>query len=1179
MKEINSENQTYYPGAPTMDDILGVKSTEELVRQRTEEEIQWNEAVAEARVTMYEYLEAEEMKQEKLQADAQANDPSTLDVWAAQARQMTVVGSHLNYNVDPRDYEHTRVDGFNVFARDPETGKSRLEGYEEYSDSFIGVFSPEMETAVKNSIDMQRRDRKAVSEGGITSIISGLSLGLTDLPNVIAMMVPLGGATRTAVALRGSLAGLAGLGASEAMLHQSQDVRTLEESIFNITAGALLDGVLVGAGKGVDAASVKLAHAELSAHLKLATEVARGNKEVPQWKDTEIGKEIYPQLDSAGAARADLQATGAELRSATPIAKLTGFEKLAMFLSRSTLNGQLLQSKNLKTRQLLQEMSEIHMEVETGPRVKRVPVGVEIPEGSSTPVTIYKEVMEESDNFLPQAIETMIKLSDSEFADNIRTVMRNQKASGLSPTDFQRELARAARSGDVHPNAHVQKAAQEGRPIFDKLFDDAYEQQIEGTFYIKQDPISGDVTYHKATTNTAESFLTRRFDPLVVREKPLQYKQSWRNAIEYQHPRDMANWEEAVEEFNANYGELYEELKAKPKKDFTDDEKGVWKRLKAAREDLKKAKPRLPADEAEWEVKLEEIFNNTLGSKVGDLPPNGLSPSGKPLYRRANVPDKFFSEGEGGVNFLVQDWESLATRYHRSLSPKIEFAKRFGKGEGKYRMEEQLVEMQEQINREAAALEKAGKIKESQRVRDQGGKDLDRLKAVRDLLLGEYAPQVSMGGPNGKVINALRGIRGWNVSTKLGSMLIASVPEYARVVTYNGIAPYIKAFMRDANVQKINGQFDKLPSDEINRFIMANELHSLSRASVMTDADNINLPSSSKFDRTSAWIADKSITFSGQKHYNGHAKSQVAYMVADKIIRGIKSGDPKVLKGFRHYGLDDNLIQRISQQLEATSDNLPLGAEKSGGLWVANTGSWTDAEARRGFHAAIIKETDKVVLTPGIGDRPQWMHEEWGKTLMQFKTFMMASINRLTIPLMQERGIRPYQEMVTMAGFGTASYYAYHYLRGKEPSDDPWTVGVEVVDRTGMIALPMMFANATGRMVGMDLLGRENISRLRNQSQMGNLLGPSYGMAETVVGTGTNIFGAFLGDTKSQRQQSAYRAARGMRLSIPTQNHFAASRGWDAIEESWCRMLGGGRKCDRANRRKGKGNKEYYLTW
>lgn len=186
-------------------------------------------------------------------------DASALEVIGSAFRQSNTVGSAM--------VDKTR--GVDLIARDGLTGDEvwkEIEGtrYESQWDRFAGVFNRRGMAAMKAQIDMEIADRRNIEGAGWGGFFAELGAAVIDPINLI----PVGGqiakgGTIGRMALRTSLAGMAGATVSEIALHASQKTRTLKESGYAIAGGAVIGGLL-GAGAGAfmgRSASAKLARA------------------------------------------------------------------------------------------------------------------------------------------------------------------------------------------------------------------------------------------------------------------------------------------------------------------------------------------------------------------------------------------------------------------------------------------------------------------------------------------------------------------------------------------------------------------------------------------------------------------------------------------------------------------------------------------------------------------------------------------------------------------------------------------------------------------------------------------------------------------------------------------------------------------------------------------------------
>src|SRR5690606_21488882 len=86
-------------------------------------------------------------------------------------------------------------------------------------------------------------------------------------------------------------------------------------------------------------------------------------------------------------------------------------------------------------------------------------------------------------------------------------------------------------------------------------------------------------------------------------------------------------------------------------------------------------------------------------------------------------------------------------------------------------------------------------------------------------------------------------------------------------------------------------------------------------------------------------------------------------------------------------GIDPEMAGRIAEQFRQFGS-------RDGALAIPNSERWTDRQAVTAFRAAVSKEVDRIIVTPGVGDRPLWMSTEAGKMIGQFKSFSLASAQR-----------------------------------------------------------------------------------------------------------------------------------------------------------------------------------------
>jgi hypothetical protein len=170
------------------------------------------------------------------------------------------------------------------------------------------------------------------------------------------------------------------------------------------------------------------------------------------------------------------------------------------------------------------------------------------------------------------------------------------------------------------------------------------------------------------------------------------------------------------------------------------------------------------------------------------------------------------------------------------------------------------------------------------------------------------------------------------------------------------------------------------------------------------------------------------------------------------------------------------------------------------------------AQAVRAFHAAIAKTADMQIVTKGVSDVPLWMHSNTGRLIMQFKSFAMASHQRVLLSGLQQ-GPRHIAQLVVT---GTIMGMLVSYLKMIERGDidganalleNPGRAVAEGLDRSGILSwimdvssmaekfnVPGVISTAS-RFAG-DEDQRGPGSRYATRSKTGALAGPVSGFIE-----------------------------------------------------------------------------------
>lgn len=203
------------------------------------------------------------------------------------------------------------------------------------------------------------------------------------------------------------------------------------------------------------------------------------------------------------------------------------------------------------------------------------------------------------------------------------------------------------------------------------------------------------------------------------------------------------------------------------------------------------------------------------------------------------------------------------------------------------------------------------------------------------------------------------------------------------------------------------------------------------------------------------------------------------FIDASKAIAPIMSQNG-ILEGVAAHADDARFLAYLGIDLDmaaAIGREFAEHGETVDGVRVANTQKWANAEAVRAYPAAVSKEVDSVVVTRSVGDVPLFAHTPLGKALPQFKTYNLASHQRVLLRGMQEGRANFTSMMVGMTSVGLTSAWlranavgGERYERFKTAAQNPGYLLGEALDASGFFALPIEAVATVDTMTGVNPL-------------------------------------------------------------------------------------------------------------
>ncbi|EKE2804588.1 hypothetical protein OUL59_003300 [Salmonella enterica subsp. enterica serovar Hato] len=1049
------------------------------------------------------------------------------------------------------------VEGYNPFANDA----GELKGYEDYADSFIDSGSPQETAAIKQRIDQQIQDKQYLQEAGGAGTVSSLAMGMIDPINVAAMFVPGGavakGAKFAETATKAALSGAAGSVASEAMFHATQETRTLEESMMNITVDAMVSGILGGSASLI---------ADYTARKALNDSV----------KSTLEGTDAPRSIGAAEVATTTMDQE-----------QLAGLGLVNKTLSVAP-GGRLAQSPSYTARttgQMLAENNYFYAKNDEG---------LATFSATETAVKRYKAVT-------AKTYETV--------KDSYKAYSKTAPSNRMSQTEFYEEIGKAMRRGDSHIIPEINQAASQLRPVFEQLktrmqelgmlpedvkvktaesylpriyqfdkitsdrtgFKKIIADWLEGNNARVVEKANGKFEKTAALIKRSEdatqqapvleseileaerwagkkTLLLERHQKLSTRAKKsdelvkdLEKRKSELKSRKYSEKtraikeRKISEIQQKLEKLELTKSEV---ARLQRNIDILDDlrhHRTELKNLKKqagalerrnARQD-KNIAARTPMTRQEVDSFADEIVNKIIGAPSGIVPkellPEGLvKRAGFTKGRTLNIPDERIED------YLESDISFVMESYIEQIAPEIELTAKFGRRD----MGEQIRKISEEYNELISA---AKTPKERAALEKQRRDDIRDVEAMRDRLLGTYgAPK----DPSSFFVRAGRIMRNVNFLRLLGGMAISSFTDLARPIMQHGLRsslPVLGAMI--TNMGKL-----KIARQDLKEMAIGLETVLSTRTRTMADLAN---PYSrrSYVERGLKWSTQKFGNWTLMNQWNDTLKAWNGLTVQSRILKNaekLASGE-KLSKGdirkMAQLGIDENMLHRISSEFKTHGEDLD-------GLLTGHSNKWDDPVVRDTFQNAVLKDTDSSVVTPGIGDTPLMMSSETGKMIMQFKTFIFAAHNRVLVSGIQQGDAAFYTGALIQVALGAMVYAMKQKLSGREVDTSPGNLVKEGLDRAGMIGWmsePLnALENVSGGRFGLGaMFGAPPMSRYQNRNAIGALLGPSFDLGGDI----SNVAGGVLNGEFDDKQIHATRKV------LPFQNLFWIAPLLNNIEE------------------------------
>jgi len=534
---------------------------------------------------------------------------------------------------------------------------------------------------------------------------------------------------------------------------------------------------------------------------------------------------------------------------------------------------------------------------------------------------------------------------------------------------------------------------------------------------------------------------------------------------------------------------------------------------------LTKDNPKLKTEDAE-EI-ARQVYRDLTTNHYQTEFHRAFVPTAGPLKgRELAIPDNVLAP------YLVNEPEAVVRQYTRHVGARIQLHKRFGNDDLKDAIEEVEDEWVRMIDEASADGASQASIRRMNRARER---DVTDLRIMRDRLLNRYGiPE----DPSGMFTRVNRGVRNLNALRLLGGMTLSSFPDVARPIWKHGLMPYMRGIMKVAT----NSDLRKMSKEDLHRMgvgldlVFGQRLRAIAELDYnpygVSRAEQILEGMTQGTGTTGRLMAGENIPDMGRftlmSYWNSSLKMLSGVLSQDGFLRKVVHFK-KYAKDLSRAGIDEDMARRIAQQYKKYGNN-------DKGMLFGDSSKWDDIDAAEAFEAAILKEVETTIVTPGILDRPRWMSNEMGKTVGQLKSFAFASTNRQLLAGISQADARVFQGILASTTMGAVSLVVkgliagktYEEITGNDPAEFLWSS----MEHSGAIGIGSELSD-----IAQSALGENANQYSAERTLEGKILGPTAGTAQEMLGT-------------------AYGDVESMRRLIPYNNLFYVRRFFDKAVEN-----------------------------
>ena len=441
-------------------------------------------------------------------------------------------------------------------------------------------------------------------------------------------------------------------------------------------------------------------------------------------------------------------------------------------------------------------------------------------------------------------------------------------------------------------------------------------------------------------------------------------------------------------------------------------------------------------DKVKINAQVDRIIEN--GSPIEGSSTSG--PRGIFQERELVIDERLFED------FLINDIDDLLRSYIRVMSVDLELARKFGRVD----MEDQIKAIRKEGEALVLAVYKSpvgnpgeNQIK-SRELRARMQADIEAIEALRDIIRGIYGlPE----NPYGISSRAARLAMDFNNVLMLGGATFASLTDSARIVMRVGLTDAFKGLDLAVN------NFDALKGAAKEIELAGTSLDMATQSTAMRLTGMQDLPP--RFTK---------------------AESMMGYLTNGFFIANLLSPWNAFIKKAAGISIQHNMLGDSLKWVNGTLNKMGQARMLSAGLTkddatkfvalfkehgdtvndvrIPNTQLWGEKNVNitRKWRAALARDVDATIVTPGAGDQPLWTRNStWGRLIGQYKSFSFAAANKVLVPGLQYKDAAQLHGAMMMVFFGGLIASTRDRMNGNTQEKSMAEFVTDGIDQSGLL--------------------------------------------------------------------------------------------------------------------------------